>query len=43
MNIIEKVSINSAGYTWPNNGGYTWSALSKELDHLSHLLPFLML
>ena len=41
MNIIEKVSINSAGYTWPNNGGYTWSALSKELDHLSHLLPFL--
>ena len=41
MNILTQVNINSDGFTWPNNGKYTWDALCRELDHLSHLLPHL--
>jgi FkbM family methyltransferase len=41
MNIQEQVHLNSSGYTWPNNGLYTWNALNRELDHLSYIEPHL--
>lgn len=41
MDILNQVNINSDGFTWPNNGKYTWDVACKELDHLSHLLPHL--
>lgn len=41
MNITEQVKLNDSGFTWPINGDYTWNALCRELDHLSHILPHL--
>lgn len=41
MNIEEKIFKNSSGYTWPINGEYTWNALNRELDHVSHIAPHL--
>lgn len=41
MNIAEQVMLNNSGVTWPKNGDYTWQALNRELDHVSHIKPYL--
>jgi FkbM family methyltransferase len=41
MNITDQVILNDSGFTWPKNGTYTWEALNRETDHISHIRPYL--